>query len=61
MFDTTNPVIYNTTTMSLNTATYDSGAKACTNVACHLQQTRVTWGAPYRVNNSTECNLCHGN
>jgi predicted CxxxxCH...CXXCH cytochrome family protein len=60
LFDTTNPVLYNTT-MSLNTATYDSGTKACTNVACHLQQTRVTWGSPYRLNNSTECNLCHRN
>ena len=60
VFDKTNPVIYSST-MSLNTATYDSGTRTCTNVACHLQQTRVTWGSPYRWSNQTECNLCHGN
>jgi len=28
-------------------------------VACHLNQTRVTWGSPYRWFNNNECDLCH--
>jgi len=43
----------------LTTATYDPATKTCSNVACHLKQTEVTWGRPYRYMNTPECNQCH--
>jgi predicted CxxxxCH...CXXCH cytochrome family protein len=60
LFNTVNPVSYGTVTLSLSGAAYDPVTKSCANVACHLQQTRVTWGSPYRWwLESTECNVCH--
>lgn len=61
-FDTTSPEnpATNGVGAGLSGASYDPAAKSCSNVACHLQQTRVIWGTPYRWwNDSTECNLCH--
>lgn len=60
-FYTANIITYGTHTYNLSGATYDPAAKTCSNVACHQKQTRVTWGAPYRWWNQTECNLCHKN
>ncbi len=37
---------------------WESGTKTCTNVSCHLQQTEVKWGRPYRYW-TEECNVCH--
>jgi predicted CxxxxCH...CXXCH cytochrome family protein len=64
VFDTTNPVIYptssGTATFNLSGASFDPAAKTCSNVACHLQQTRVTWGSPYRWwLEPVECDVCH--
>ena len=38
---------------------WNGGAKTCSSVSCHLNQTVVTWGMPYRWENSYECNSCH--
>lgn len=45
--------------MDLTTATYDPATSTCNNVACHLTQTSVQWGTPYRWWNGFECNACH--
>ncbi len=46
---------------NLGGAIYDPETMRCSNVACHLNQTRVRWGSPYRwYDYSYECNLCHG-
>ena len=62
VFDTVNDVVYvgssNTTVYSLATASYDPVAKSCGNVGCHLQQTYVEWGTPYRYW-TNECDVCH--
>ncbi|MBI5494970.1 MAG: CxxxxCH/CxxCH domain-containing protein [Deltaproteobacteria bacterium] len=44
---------------SLADAGYDPATQTCSNVACHLQQTVVKWGSPYRWDNQWECNVCH--
>jgi predicted CxxxxCH...CXXCH cytochrome family protein len=64
LFDTVNLAIYaptstGTTTYDVTGAAYDPATKSCASVACHQQQTRVTWGTPYRWWLATECNLCH--
>jgi len=59
VFDTVNPVSYGTVTFNLSGTAYDPVTKSCTNAACHLQQTSVTWGSPYRWWQETECDLCH--
>ncbi len=70
VFDTIDSVVYSGTVnliamsnaaYSLSTATYDGSTKTCSNVSCHLYQTTVTWGSPYRWQNSIECNVCHRN
>jgi len=43
----------------LSTASYEPSSKTCSNVSCHLQQTAVDWGQPYRYWNTPECNSCH--
>lgn len=43
----------------LLTATWNPATRSCSNVECHLQQDKVTWGAPYRDVVATECNACH--
>jgi predicted CxxxxCH...CXXCH cytochrome family protein len=64
-FDTVNPTVYDPTSsgpvsFDLSLAGYDPASHSCTNVGCHLAQTTVTWGSPYRWENSNECNSCHG-
>ena len=34
--------------------------RLCANVECHLVQTSVTWGKPYRWGATSECDSCHG-
>jgi len=62
-FDTVNDVTYETPSgpvvYELDGAAYIQGEKACTNVGCHLQQSYVRWGTPYRWTVAAECNLCH--
>jgi predicted CxxxxCH...CXXCH cytochrome family protein len=43
----------------LSTASFDSSTSTCSNVACHLAQTQVDWGSPFRWYNGLECNVCH--
>lgn len=44
----------------MSAAGYDTTAGTCSNVPCHLKQTEVTWGSPYRpVAVLYECNVCH--
>jgi predicted CxxxxCH...CXXCH cytochrome family protein len=43
----------------LSVAVFDPVAKTCSNVSCHQAQSVVKWGAPYRWENATECNVCH--
>jgi predicted CxxxxCH...CXXCH cytochrome family protein len=57
-FDTANPVPY-PVPRSLAGATYNVGTKTCGNVACHLAQTQVRSGNPYRAERGPECNACH--
>ena len=57
-FNKVDPVVY-TSTFNLNDALYDPANKSCGNIACHLKQTYVTWGTPYRWWNNGECDLCH--
>ncbi len=57
-FDTANSITY-VTPKSLAGAAYDPPSKTCSNVACHLNQTQVPHGNPYRYGNSYECNACH--
>ncbi len=47
-------------TLNLADAQFDPSTKTCSNVSCHLQQTSVTWGMPYRYWDNVECNRCHG-
>ncbi len=59
-FDATQPSdLYPTTALELGDARWDATTRTCSNVACHLNQTSVTFGAPYRYYNSFECNSCH--
>ncbi len=51
------PVLYRTA-KDLAAATFDQNTKTCSNVACHLNQTSVTWGMPYRWW-TAECHVCH--
>ena len=62
-FDKQNPFVYSTyggdTSMNLSAASYDAATKTCSNVSCHLGQTSVKWGTPYRWYYETECDRCH--
>ncbi len=40
-------------------ATWDPETKTCSNVSCHLEQTKVTWTNPYRPYSKAECYQCH--
>jgi predicted CxxxxCH...CXXCH cytochrome family protein len=40
-------------------SSWNGGAETCTNVPCHINDTPVTWGTPYRWENMYECNVCH--
>jgi predicted CxxxxCH...CXXCH cytochrome family protein len=57
-FDVTNAVNY-VTPKSLVGATYNVANKTCSNVSCHLAQTQVKNGNPYREQVGVECNVCH--
>ncbi len=62
-FDRGTPFVYPTylygnVPMWLTNASYDSATKTCSNVSCHMQQTSVKWGLPYRWWYS-ECYACH--
>ncbi len=46
-----------TLSVHLGSASYDAATKTCASVACHLQQTAVTWGAPHGW---VACQTCHG-
>jgi len=63
-FDNTaanNPLpYYSNPPLSLSGASYDPSTKTCSNVSCHLEQSIVKWGTPYRWWDSAECNICHG-
>ena len=44
---------------SLADATWNPGTRTCADVGCHILQTEVAWGRPYRWPNFWECNVCH--
>ena len=46
-----------TLSLHLGNARWDAATKTCTNVACHLSQTSVTWGATTSL--SDACKSCH--
>jgi len=64
-FDTVNNFTYistwsgNTTPIDLSLASFDQATKTCSNVECHINEPAVTWGLPYRWEDSTECDRCH--
>ena len=56
---TTSPVPLLNGSFDLTTAGYDPASRGCSDVSCHLSQTSVSWGDPYRFENPYECNGCH--
>jgi predicted CxxxxCH...CXXCH cytochrome family protein len=62
-FDTQKQFVYYSSSshvsMSLAGASYAPAAKTCSNVACHMKETSVKWGTPYRVYYDA-CDKCHG-
>lgn len=59
-FDRQNSISYfGNTPLSLANANYDAATRTCSNVACHVSQTTVKWGKPYRWD-TDECDNCHG-
>ncbi|MFC1845374.1 MopE-related protein, partial [Thermodesulfobacteriota bacterium] len=66
VFDTVNDYTYFPSwnpqtgiTYELDSSSFDPESKTCSNVGCHIQETAVTWGLPYRWNENTECDRCH--
>ena len=65
-FDTVNNFTYTSgwsgtvTPIDLSLASFDPTTKSCSSVECHIQETEVIWGLPYRWEDSTECDRCHG-
>ncbi len=58
-FDKVTPQQYRTA-FTLTNATYNQATSTCSNVACHLNQTAVKNGNPFRPATVTaECNACH--
>jgi predicted CxxxxCH...CXXCH cytochrome family protein len=57
------PILYPTSSgdvlHDLSGASFDPATTTCNNVSCHLGQTSVKWGTPYRWWNSYECDVCH--
>jgi predicted CxxxxCH...CXXCH cytochrome family protein len=47
------------TVKSMGSPTYNAATRTCTNVTCHLAQTQVRSGQPYREGLELECNVCH--
>jgi predicted CxxxxCH...CXXCH cytochrome family protein len=70
IFDTDNNFTYvsdaylTETTYDLSSASFDPAMMTCSNVTCHFQETKVTWGLPYRGYDpnlaAVECDRCHG-
>ncbi len=59
VFDTARTQPY-LTPKSLAGASYSQATQTCSNVACHLDQTAVKHGTPFRSDTVTpECNVCH--
>jgi predicted CxxxxCH...CXXCH cytochrome family protein len=63
-FDAVNPVVYPRSSlppisMDLGAARWNAETRTCTGVPCHLQQSEVAFGAPYRWESTSECNVCH--
>jgi predicted CxxxxCH...CXXCH cytochrome family protein len=55
-----------TTFYKMSTSTYSAETKSCSNVACHLGQSTVKWGTPYKaykynVGEDYGCRKCHDN
>jgi hypothetical protein len=40
-------------------ASWNPVTKTCSNVSCHLEQSHVSWTAPYRPHSEAECSQCH--
>ncbi|MBI5556377.1 MAG: CxxxxCH/CxxCH domain-containing protein, partial [Deltaproteobacteria bacterium] len=64
-FDTVNEMTYNTSsgpvTYDMTVASFDPATRTCSNVGCHITETKVTWGLPYRwYDYGQECDRCHG-
>jgi len=61
-FDTVNNFTYDGPEIyDLSPASFDPETKTCSNVACHIEETKVIWGLPYRwYNYDAECDRCHG-
>lgn len=57
-FDRATPLPYRRP-LDLAAATWDAERHTCADVSCHLQQTEVRFGAPYRYGNWVECDNCH--
>jgi predicted CxxxxCH...CXXCH cytochrome family protein len=60
-FDTVNEVSYAGVSgppivMDMTAASFDPVTQTCSNVECHLQETEVKWGVPFRWYNSADCN-----
>ncbi|MBT0665961.1 CxxxxCH/CxxCH domain-containing protein [Geobacter pelophilus] len=53
-----------TTFYKMSTSTYSAETKSCSNVACHLGQSTVKWGTPYKaykynIGEDYGCRKCH--
>jgi predicted CxxxxCH...CXXCH cytochrome family protein len=65
-FDTVNNYTYYTSAypmgvpMDLSLASFNQATKTCGNVECHIEETEVIWGLPFRWEDSMECDRCHG-
>jgi hypothetical protein len=57
-FDPITPLPYRRV-RDLATARWDADRRTCSDVACHLQQSEVSFGTPYRYANWVECDTCH--
>lgn len=58
VFFDSSPVQY-VTPKSLASASYAVASQTCSNVSCHLAQTAVRSGNPYREQVGIECDACH--
>ncbi len=56
---TTDPITLTSNQFDLSSAAWDSSTRSCESVSCHLQDTPVVWGTPFRYSVGAECNVCH--
>ena len=54
---TSSPVWLFDIPFDLTGGAYAPMEKSCADISCHLQQTPVAWGLPFRVDNTYECGL----